>query len=714
MYKRVSALWTLVALLIVYQCFAAPSSKAGKKSAKKNAVELLAFVPDNRTDCPDTPPAIRPPNRVDTAQQVRALRNAMKMHHEDVHAYLTLISDDHATAGSGWDQRVEFISGFSGSNGFTIVTETEAALWTDGRYFLQAEYQLDCDWKLMKIATAGYPDGPQWLLDVLPANSRVGAYPNYVSIDIWQDYAVKLSAKNITMVRMTPDLVDEVWSNSTIWHRPPKPNNPLIVHTINFTGETSINKVRRVRAELEEEGADCLVVTQLDEVAWLFNLRGSDHANSQFYGYALVYTNRRSKLFVNNLSSLDLAVLEHLNLNSTGHCKPGILEVDCVELKNYADILIEIRADLSTDMWMDPLASYAIYEAVGEKIFSAAKRSPIALMKAIKNEVEQKRFYDCIMRDSAAVVEFVSFLEKQIAAGVRWTEITASEELKKVRSQYEYNKGVSFDTISAVGKNAAVIHYRPTTDTDRNITDKEIYLLDSGGQYLDGTTDVTRTFHFGIPTDREKEAYTRVLMGSIDLAMTVWPDGTYGRDIDGRARTPLWQNGWNYNHGTGHGIGYFLNVHEGPGRINIGYDPMHTKLYEGMFFSDEPGYYEDESFGVRLETLVGVVDAKTPNNFDGKKYMTFQSATLVPFEPKLIKYELLSVFQIKWLDDYHKSCEEQTGKYLLEVRKDEAAYEWLRKRTAASPSVSAAVTLTSSLIAILCAINIAIFNLFYM
>jgi len=275
----------------------------------------------------------------------------------------------------------------------------------------------------------------------------------------------------------------------------------------------------------------------------------------------------------------------------------------------------------------------------------------------------------------------MAMLEKEIEGGKDWTEVSASVEIRRVRSDYEHFMGVSFDTISAVGPNAAVIHYRPTTETNRKITKTEVYLLDSGGQYLDGTTDVTRTFHFGTPKDIEKEAYTRVLMGAIDLAMTVWPEGYYGSDLDARARAPLWQHGWDYNHGTGHGIGYFLNVHEGPGRINIGFSDIWTPLYEGMFFSDEPGYYEDGSFGIRLETLVSIVEANTTFHFNGKKYLGFKPATLVPFEPKLIKYELLSADQIKWLDAYHQRCQKETGDYLRNVRQDEQAYKWLTDRT---------------------------------
>jgi Xaa-Pro aminopeptidase len=314
--------------------------------------------------------------------------------------------------------------------------------------------------------------------------------------------------------------------------------------------------------------------------------------------------------------------------------------------------------------------------------------------------VERRRFFECILRDSVAVVEFAASLEREVKAGAtHWWELSASDRLNQIRTGYDHNKGTSFDTISASGPNGAVIHYRPAESTNRRITTSEMYLLDSGGQYLDGTTDVTRTFHFGTPRDIEKEAYTRVLMGSIDLATTVWPDGLYGRDIDARARSPIWQNGWEYNHGTGHGIGYFMSVHEGPGRINIGYDPNHRPLQDGMFFSDEPGYYEDGEFGVRLETLVGVVKVQTPNNFGGRQYLGFLPATLVPFEPNLIKYDLLTKEQKVWLNYYHDLCRTQVGQYLQTHRpNNQTARDWLMLRTEPVPISQAPPTLTFSLV----------------
>lgn len=281
------------------------------------------------------------------------------------------------------------------------------------------------------------------------------------------------------------------------------------------------------------------------------------------------------------------------------------------------------------------------------------------------------------------MIEFLAFLETEILAGNTWTEVSAATRLEEIRRTYPDFKGLSFDTISGYGPHASIIHYRPdpsSPDTNSPILTDNVYLLDSGGQYLDGTTDVTRTLHYGTPDAIVKEAYTRVLMGSIDLALTVWPEGLYGSDFDARARTPIWQRGWDYNHGTGHGIGYYLSVHEGPGRITVGFSDIWTPIYEGMFFSDEPGYYEDNVYGIRLETLIQTVEADVPNHFGGKKFLGFKPATLVPFEPKLIDYSSLSTAQTTFLNSYNLRCLNEVGPYLLNIRGNQEAYDWLVAR----------------------------------
>ncbi|ELT95421.1 hypothetical protein CAPTEDRAFT_130300, partial [Capitella teleta] len=554
--------------------------------------------------------------------------------------------------------------------GFVWVTADRAALWTDGRYFLQAEQQLDCQWIIMQQGEDGYPSAGDWLLSVLSSGDRVGSDPRYVSISEWTSYSSVLEENNISMVEVA-DLFDEIWTED----RPERPNSPLIIHTLEYSGEQLSNKIERIRAELNADNSDALVLTALDDTAWTFNLRGSDRETSaMFYSYAII-TPTDATLYLSNYTALiaPADVRSHLNTGTDGSCS---------EVKEYDEIITDLEALAAESgvnkIWLSPSSNYATFSAISGK--EKLEASPTQLMKSVKNEVERRRYKECQIRDSAALSRFAAFLEKEVDAGNTWTEVSAAQKLLEIRQCDPAFHSVSFLTISAVGPNAAVIHYRASEATDKQINTDDVYLLDSGGQYLDGTTDVTRTFHYGTPSDIVKEAYTRVLMGAIELSLTVWPFGLHGTEIDIRARAPLYEHGWDYRHGTGHGIGYFLNVHEGPGTIRMGWSEDHAALQEGMFFSDEPGYYEDGSFGIRLETIVGVEKADTPNHFGDDEYLTFEEVTYVPFEPKLIKYELLDIKHRHWLNDYHAKCIERTGALLLDGGHQEA-YDWLVARS---------------------------------
>lgn len=645
------------------------------------AWQYIEINPNNRSLCPETPET-RPSNRVNTTDRIAHLRSAMNnitlTGGSPLDAYLVLLSDDHGSSGSAWDSRLQYMTGFSGSAGYALITRNQTALWTDGRYFLQADMEMDCNWILMTQGQSGYPTGEEWLLAVLPNNALLGAYPNYVSISTWQSYQ-KVLFEKATLVGMDEDLVDIIWTDPD---RPPRPNNPPFVHTIEFAGVTWQTKLSQVREKFAEQNADAFAVTILEESAWLFNLRGTDQTSSLFFAYSIVLPNE-ARLFLNNYLSMiaSTELQDHLQIQANGTCRtPGL---DCINVFDYSTIMthIEELASRNLSVWLDTSANYATYDAAG--IRRLVLRSPIALMKSIKNAVEKVKFAECIMRDSAALIEFLAFLENEIAAGKQWTEVTAADRLQEIRSTYPNYKGISFDTISAVGPHASIIHYMPNrsnNETNSPINTEEVYLLDSGGQYLDGTTDVTRTLHYGTPSAIIKEAYTIVLKGNIDLAETIWPEGLYGNDFDARARAPLWKNGWDYNHGTGHGIGYYLSVHEGPGRIGMGYSSQSTPIYEGMFFSDEPGYYEDNYYGIRLETLVQVVKANTTNHFNGKKFIGFHPVTLVPYEPKLIDYDSLTLSQKNFLNKYNQRCLDEVGPYLRDIRKNQEAYDWLLAR----------------------------------
>ncbi|KAK2185540.1 hypothetical protein NP493_231g03020 [Ridgeia piscesae] len=593
-------------------------------------------------------------------------------------AYIIEKRDEYGSDGAEADNRLKFISGFSGSSGWAVVTTRAAALWTDGRYDTQADQQMDCQWTLILVAE-GNLDSATWLLHVLPSGAKVGADPRLVSLASWQKYQSMLAIKMIQMVEVQADLVEHVWTSG----RPPRPNNPVYVHPLSFAGENWQSKVSRLRTEMAGAHLDALVVTSLSATAWLFNLRGSDIEYSPlFYSYAIVLQ-EEIRLYLVNYQTMPTAknISEHLDSACT---KDRTL---CVQIKEHTEALKDLRAISSNDnifmVGISPSASYAVFLAAGEK--RVVDFSPVILMKSIKNPTEQRRYMECQVRDSAALVEFAALLEEQVTAGAYWTEISAARKLAQIRSTYDFNRGISFRTISAVGENAAIIHYGPDNVTDTRIRTDRVYLLDSGGQYLDGTTDVTRTFHYGTPTDLEREAYTRVLIASIELATTVWPEGLHGNDLDARTRNILWENGWDYRHGTGHGIGYFLTVHEGPLYISVRQVPGDSPLHPGMFVSDEPGYYEHGKFGIRLENVLRIQEAHTPYHFGNSRYLGFSETTLVPYEPKFIKYEMLSVRHRRWLNAYHSRCLRETGEYLKNVRNNQHAYNWLLARVSPIP-----------------------------
>lgn len=668
-------MWYLIAIIAVSACGHGDASRV-----RRSSPEVV-----DRPSC--KPGATKPPTQVNTTQRLRDLRDEMNKNAIQA-AYIPMDDAHQSEYVSDYDKRIQFISGFQGSAGKVVVLADKAALWTDGRYFLQAEAELDCNWILMKQGEADVPSINEWLIEHLAANSTVGADPTTLSYDSWTSMETALSAARLTLAQ-SQGLVDEVWKVG----RPPKPDKPLLVLGMQFSGESWADKVKRVRDAMTTAGVDAVVITALDENAWLFNLRGDDITyNPVFVSYSLVEKDKVSLYLINAAGKLTSEVRSHLNVDDGGNC----VREPCVNVKDYDTFLADYRtlSQASSKIWTSPMSSYVVYSIAaspneGDQPDSNRVHlipSIVRDLKGIKNEVEIEGLRKCHIRDSAVVIEFVTMLEKQIQDGESWTELSASNELEKRRRAAENNKGLSFATISSSGPNGAIIHYKPSPTTDRAITTSDMYLLDSGGQYLDGTTDVTRTFHFGEPTDFEKEAYTRVLMGAIDLALAVWPVGTYGRDIDAFARGPLWSAGLNYRHGTGHGIGAFLNVHEGPGRINLGYRSTHyeSPLYPHMFFSDEPGYYEDGKFGVRLETIVMTTEVETRHNFGDTTYIGFETFTVVPFEPNLINYDLLSPAQRKFINAYHKKCDETVGKLLLEKGNQEA-YNWLKKRTAPIP-----------------------------
>ncbi|XP_071090079.1 xaa-Pro aminopeptidase 1-like [Haliotis cracherodii] len=591
---------------------------------------------------------------------------------EPIHAYIIPTGDAHQSEYvADCDTRRAYISGFTGSAGTAIVTESKAALWTDGRYFLQAEKQLDNNWTLMKTGSKDTPTQAEWLVKELPTEGRVGVDPFLFSVEQWKPLAKELKSNGHSLVQVSQNLVDMVWED-----RPPPPNNPLLVLGQEYTGQTWQEKVKRVREKLHSKQATAIAITALDEIAWLFNLRGSDiQYNPVFFSYSVI-TFDGVYLFIDE-SKVDKAVTQHLELKGAVN-SDGSLSVEIHPYEDMKSFVACLAETCDGKIWISEKSSYALVSLI-PKLNRLTSPSPIAAFKAVKNEVEIQGMRRAHIKDAVAICEFFHWLEKDVSHGTV-TEVSAADKLEGFRRQQEDFVSLSFDTISSIGADAAIIHYQPSAESNKPITSDQIYLCDAGAQYRDGTTDITRTVHFGSPTKYEQECFTRVLKGHINLSRTVFPNDVKGHSLDTLARLSLWEAGLDYLHGTGHGVGAFLNVHEGPCGISPRVSLSEIPLEEGMILSNEPGYYEDGKFGVRIESLVLVVKADTQYNFRKKGYLTFEPITLVPIQTKLIDPSLLTEQEIDWLNEYHTRCREVIGAELKKQGKLKVL-DWLIRET---------------------------------
>lgn len=584
---------------------------------------------------------------------------------EPLQAYIIPSDDAHQSEYlASCDRRRAYISGFTGSAGTAIVTENEACVWTDGRYFLQASEEMDKNWTLMKEGLPSTPTQAVWLAKRLQSGSRVGADPNLVSYSTWKPLLTHLEAAGISLVPITTNLIDVIWED-----RPTPPCNTIQPLSVKYTGKACKAKVEEVRTQMTEKGARLLVFSALDEVAWLLNLRGSDiQYNPVFFSYVIV-TKAQVHLFVDE-AKVSLAVYNHFNEED--------IQVTIHPYEKFKTFLMDQVSEKDGKIWISPESSYALSAAVPEKMW-LSEISPIQVMKAIKNPVEIQGMISAHIRDAAAVCCYFAWLEKEVPKG-HVTEISGAEKLEQFRREQEDFVGPSFSTISSVGPHAAIIHYEPSAKTDRQITTEEVYLCDSGGQYKDGTTDITRTIHLGTPSEYEKECFTRVFKGQCFLGTTVFPSKIKGNCLDTLARKFLWDVGLDYMHGTGHGIGMYLNVHEGPMGVSWRVYPNDPGLQEGMFISNEPGYYEDGKFGFRIEDIVRIVPAKTPHNFKDRGYLTFETVSLVPIQTKMLVPEMLTEKEVRHLNEYHSRCREIVGPLLQKMGHNEAR-EWLYRET---------------------------------
>ena len=606
----------------------------------------------------------------------------------NLHGYIVPTSDAHNSEYvRDVDKRREYISGFTGSAGTAVVTLSKARLWTDGRYFLQANEELSEDWALMKDRQKGTPTITDWLVKTIKEEKPnaetkyIGYDPNVVSISTEETWKNSLEKTGVKLAPINDNLIDIVWGED----KPPAPCDPFIFLNIEFTGKSAKEKIEELRYDMKNKagGAEISLITALDDIAWLLNIRGSDISYNPV-GIAFVAVTMTETIICTNIEQC-------LGQDIQEHFKKERIMVRPYETFN--DMIIELSNSIATakpKIWLDRTscnsAVYATAKAHG-KIVDNKIMFPIALRKAIKNPVEINGMKESHIRDGAAIVRYLSWLEEQMKDGNDGAEgildeVAVADKLENLRSEIQHYKGLSFETISSSGPNGAVIHYAPTRGNCRKLSKSEMYLCDSGGQYLDGTTDITRTVHFGIPTQHEIRCFTRVLQGHIALASAVFPIGTPGHKLDILARLPLHQDGLDYRHGTGHGVGCFLNVHEGPHGIGTGVRTHYKDGFQaGMTTSNEPGYYEDGNFGIRIENILICENAPTKFNFGDKKFLKFSNLTMAPLQRKLIDPTLLNSMEINWIDDYHKEVRDKLLPQLQRKEDDKLARQYLLRET---------------------------------
>lgn len=589
-------------------------------------------------------------------QRLAALRGLLKKN--GIQAYIIPSTDAHQSeyVPEFWHRR-EWISGFSGSAGDVVVTMKNAALWTDGRYFVQATEQLKGSG--VQLMKQGFPETPsiaQWLSKQLPKSGKIGVDPRQMSITQYGKLQREFAELNLQLVTIEKNLIDELWSTN----RPPAPDGVIQAHSPTYSGESTASKLKRLRKIMQDYSAKAHIITSLDAIAWLFNIRGSDvDHNPVVIGYAIV-TDKTAMLFT-DLHKITPAVKTAFNRIVSVH-----------PYENFRSHVMKL-AHTKDRIWLDPnLTSFWIADLLGKQGKIFFKESPILLFRAEKNSVELRGAREAHIRDGVAMVKFLYWLDKTLGKK-RITEMCIADALYGFRSQQKRFVGTSFDTIVGYGAHGAIIHYSATEETNIPLQKKNLVVVDSGAQYLDGTTDITRTLCLGNPTPEHKELFTRVLKGHIQLTLTSFPEGTTGKQLDTIARKALWDVGLNYNHGTGHGVGSYLGVHEGPQSISL--RDTGVPLIPGMVCSNEPGYYREGSFGIRTENLVYVIKDKRRSK--GKsQFFTFETLTLCPIDRKLIDKRIMNVAEIQWLNAYHARVCKTLTPFLT---RQEAA--WLVKAT---------------------------------
>ncbi len=551
-----------------------------------------------------------------------------------------------------WQER-SYISAFTGSAGTAVITLEGGCLWTDSRYFLQATDQLKkSGLQLQKDGIIGTPDIATWLGTTLKSGDTVAVNPAMFSINGMKKLETQLSEYGIS-INTNYDFINEIWRD-----RPALPDAPIMVFDEKYTGRSVDDKLSALRAEMEKLHVDTVLLTALDDIAWLFNLRGSDiECNPVFISFAIV-DRKNATLFVNS-NKLDDKAKAHLVQSN-------------VEWREYGEIFTALKSlDGGVKIGLDfNKVNYALYKSIPCACQVVEIPPVVFRMKAIKNDVELAGERRAMIKDGVALVRFFMWLEKAVAQG-NVTELSAIAHLHECRAAQDKFVMESFGTIAGYAEHGAIVHYSSSAETDVPLKAENFFLLDSGGQYYDGTTDITRTVALGKLTQQQKRDYTLVLKGHIALATAKFPYGTRGSQLDILARNFLWQNSMNYGHGTGHGVGHFLNVHEGPQNIRMDENP--TILEPGMVISNEPGIYRAGQYGIRTENLVAVKEA---GESEFGRFLCFETLTLFPFDTKSIDKKMLTDDEIRWINDYHKTVFKKLSPKLT---KEEAA--WLEKKT---------------------------------
>lgn len=586
-------------------------------------------------------------------QRLDDLREVMRR--EKLAAFIFPSTDAHQSeyVASHWQGR-EWISGFDGSAGTAVVTLDRAALWTDSRYFLAAEQQLQgTEYQLMKLRVEGTPTIGQWLIEQLAdvESPEVGLDGMVNSFHDTQALVDELRKAAGITVRTNFDPLEVIWKD-----RPSIPVNPVEIQPLEFAGESFQSKLSRIRTALRELHADGMLVSALDDIAWTLNLRGSDvHCVPVFVSYLLIASDKVS-LFVDE-EKLTPAVRDYLVGNGVSLYKYNKVEEG---LRNYSEYNILLDGDET---------SYRLWKTVKcREIVSFT--SPIPAMKAIKNQSEIAGFRSAMLRDGVAMVKFLRWLKPAVEQGGQ-TEMSINEKLTSLRAEQEYFRGLSFDTIAGYQEHGAIVHYEATPQTDAVLRPEGLILIDSGAQYQDGTTDITRTIALGPVSERIKYIYTLVLKAHIQMELVKFPDGASGTQLDAVGRACLWRSGLNYLHGTGHGVGSYLSVHEGPHQIRMEWKP--TPLRSGMTVTDEPGIYLVGEFGVRIENTLLVKDYMQT---EMGKFLQMESLTLCPIDTAPIDVLLLTEEEKNWLNVYHQLVFEKLSPWL-----DEEDKNWLREAT---------------------------------